>query len=117
MTIAGTKAIADDAVENLSITGRVNLALANLVFKDTDAFFGGFANVSVNYTGPKLNARLVGTADVENGSVATFIGTDRISFDRIKGRVIFTANNAQIENATGFLGGGRFTASGGALRS
>jgi len=115
MTIAGTKAIADDAVENLSITGRVNLALANLVFKDTDAFFGGFANVSVNYSGPKLNARLVGTADVENGSVATFIGTDRISFDRIKGRVIFTANNAQIENATGFLGGGRFTASGGAL--
>jgi translocation and assembly module TamB len=115
MTIAGTKALADDAVEDLSINGRVNLAFANLVFKDTDAFFGGFANVSVRYTGPKLTARLVGTADIENASVATFIGTDRISFDRIKGRVIFTANNAQIEDATGFLGGGRFTASGGAL--
>lgn len=115
MTIAGTKAIADDAVEDLSITGRINLALANLVFKDTDAFFGGFATVSVHYAGPKSTARLVGTADVENGSVATFIGSDRISFDRIKGRVIFTANQAEIENATGFLGGGRFTASGGAL--
>jgi len=115
MTIAGTKAIADDAVEDLSIDGRVNLALANLVFKDTDAFFGGFANVSVRYTGPKNTARLVGTADVENGSVAAFIGTDRISFDRIKGRVLFTANQAQIEGATGFLGGGKFTASGGAL--
>jgi translocation and assembly module TamB len=115
MTIAGTKAIADDAVEDLSITGRVNLALANLVFRDTDAFFGGFANVSVRYTGPKLTARLVGTADLENGSIATFLGNDRISFERVKGRVIFTANNAQIENATGFLGGGRFTASGGAL--
>jgi translocation and assembly module TamB len=115
MTIAGTKALADDAVEDLSINGRVNLALANLVFKDTDAFFGGFANVSVRYTGPKLSARLVGTADVENGSVAAFIGSDRISFDRIKTHVIFTANNAQIEDATGFLGGGRFTASGGAL--
>jgi len=115
MTIAGTKALADDAEEDLSINGRVNLAFANLVFKDTDAFFGGYANVSVRYTGPKHSARLVGTADIENGSVATFIGTDRISFDRIKGRVIFTANNAQIENATGFLGGGKFTASGGAL--
>ena len=117
MTIAGTKAIADDAVEDLSINGRVNLALANLVFKDTDAFFGGFANVSIHYTGPKNTARLIGTADVENASVAAFIGTDRISFDRIKGRVIFNANQAQIENATGFLGGGRFTASGGALLS
>ena len=115
MTIAGTKAVADDAVEDLSIDGRVNLALANLIFKDTDAFFGGFANVSVRYTGPKNTARLVGTADVENGSVAAFIGTDRISFDRIKGHVIFTANQAQIDGATGFLGGGKFTASGGAL--
>ncbi|HSU26282.1 MAG TPA: hypothetical protein VLI65_09880, partial [Pyrinomonadaceae bacterium] len=50
MTIAGTKALADDAVEDLSINGRVNLALANLVLKDTDAFFGGFATVSVRYT-------------------------------------------------------------------
>jgi hypothetical protein len=32
MTIAGTKALADDAVEDLSINGRVNLAFANLVF-------------------------------------------------------------------------------------
>jgi translocation and assembly module TamB len=115
MTIAGTKAVADDAVEDLTINGRVNLALANLLLKDTDAFFGGFANVSVRYTGPRLTARLVGTADVENGSFATFIGDDRISFDHIKGRVIFTENQAQIEDATGFLGGGRFTASGGAL--
>jgi translocation and assembly module TamB len=115
MTIAGTKALSDDAVEDLTINGRVNLALANLVLKDTDAFFGGFANISVRYTGPKPSARLVGTADVENGSLATFIGSDRISFERIKGRIIFTANNAQIEDATGFLGGGRFTASGGAL--
>jgi Uncharacterized protein conserved in bacteria len=114
MTIAGTKALADDAVEDLSINGRVNLALANLVLRDTDAFFGGFATVSVRYTGPKPTARLVGTADVENASVAAFVGSDRISFDRIKGHVIFTANEAQIENATGFLGGGRFTASGGA---
>jgi translocation and assembly module TamB len=115
MTIAGTKALADDAVEDLSINGRVNLTLANLVFKDTDAFFSGFATVSVHYSGPKVTARLVGTADVENGSVATFVGTDRLSFDRIKTHVIFTADQAQFEDATGYLGGGKFTASGGAL--
>lgn len=115
MTIAGTMALTDDGVENLSIDGRINLALANLVFKDTDAYFAGFAEVSVRYSGPKPTARLVGTANVDNGSVSTFIGTDRISFDRIKARVIFTANQAQIEDATGFLGGGKFVAGGGAL--
>ncbi|MGH7782357.1 MAG: translocation/assembly module TamB domain-containing protein, partial [Candidatus Binatia bacterium] len=50
-----------------------------------------------------------------NGSVATFIGSDRITFDRIKTAIIFTSNQAQIERATGYLGGGRFVASGGAL--
>ena len=115
MTIAGTIALTDDAANDLAVDGRVNLALANLVFKDTDAFFGGFATVSVRFSGPKATARLVGTANVENGSVATFIGTDRISFERIKSHVIFTANQAQFEDATGYLGGGKFTASGGAL--
>jgi translocation and assembly module TamB len=56
-----------------------------------------------------------GTAQVENGSVAAFIGSERITFDRIRTTVIFTSNQAQVERATGFLGGGRFVASGGAL--
>jgi translocation and assembly module TamB len=115
MTIAGTKALANDAVEDLSINGRVNLSLLNLVLKDTDAFFSGFADVAVHYAGPKLTARLSGTANVDNGGVATFIGTDRLSFERIKTRIIFTANQAEIEEATGYLGGGKFVASGGAL--
>ncbi|MFN6962431.1 MAG: translocation/assembly module TamB domain-containing protein [Pyrinomonadaceae bacterium] len=117
MTIAGTKALADDAVEDLTIDGRVNLNLLNLVTRDTDAFFSGFADVSVRYSGPKLTARLSGTANVDNGSVSTFVGTDRISFERIKTRIIFSSNQAQIDEATGYLGGGRFTASGGALLS
>lgn len=117
MTIAGTKALADDATENLSIDGRVNLSLLNLVLKDTDAFFAGFANVSIRYNGPKLTARLSGTANVDNGSVSTFVGTERITFDRIKTRILFSSNQAQIDEATGYLGGGKFTASGGALLS
>jgi translocation and assembly module TamB len=34
---------------------------------------------------------------------------------RLRGRVLFTANQAQIERMEGYLGGGRFVASGGAL--
>jgi len=41
MAISGTLALTDDATNDLGVSGRVNLALANLVLKDTDAFFGG----------------------------------------------------------------------------
>ncbi len=56
-----------------------------------------------------------GQADFQNASISAFVGSERVSFQRVEGRVIFTSNQAQIDNLTGFLGGGRFTASGGAL--
>ena len=40
---------------------------------------------------------------------------ERLTLNRVQGRILFTSNQAQIENLTGFLGGGRVTASGGAL--
>ena len=111
MTIAGTKALTDDGINNLSIDGRVNLTLANLATKDT--FFSGFADASIRLSGPNATARLSGTANVVNGSVATFVGSDRFTFDRVKARVIFTTNQVEIEEATGYLGGGKFVATGG----
>jgi translocation and assembly module TamB len=121
MTIAGTKALADDASENLEINGRVNLSLLSLFLKDTDAFFAGFADVAVRYAGPKTTARLSGTAALSNASVSTFFGTERLTLDRIttpeNRPIIFSANQAQVDEVNGFLGGGRFTASGGALLS
>lgn len=113
MTITGTVALANSASNNLSVDGRISLNLLNLVTKDT--FFAGTADVAVRYIGSFGSARLSGTAYTENASVATFIGTDRLSLDRIKTRVVFTADQAEIEEATGYLGGGRFTATGGAL--
>ena len=113
MTIAGTKALTANGVNNLTIDGRVNLSLANLATKDT--FFSGFADTSIHLSGPDSTARLSGTANVVNGSVATFIGTDRFTFDRVKARVIFTTNQVEIEEANGYLGGGKFTATGGAF--
>ncbi|MEO6051406.1 MAG: translocation/assembly module TamB domain-containing protein [Pyrinomonadaceae bacterium] len=111
MTIAGTKALTDDGINNLSIDGRVNLNLLNLASKDT--FFAGFADASVRLSGPNSTARLSGTANIVNGSVATFLGSDRFTIDRLKARLIFTSNQVEVEEATGYLGGGKFVASGG----
>ncbi len=113
MTISGIIALTNTASNNLSVDGRISLNLLNLVTKDT--FFAGNADVAVRYIGSFESARLSGTAYTENASVAAFIGTDRLSLDRIKTRVVFTADQAEIEDATGYLGGGRFTATGGAL--
>ncbi|MEO7538403.1 MAG: translocation/assembly module TamB domain-containing protein [Pyrinomonadaceae bacterium] len=111
MTISGTKALTEEGVNNLSIDGRVNLNLLNLATRDT--FFAGFADASVRLSGPNSTARLSGTANVLNGSVATFLGSDRFTVDRLKAKVIFTTNQVEIEEATGYLGGGKFTGSGG----
>lgn len=113
MTIAGTKALTDNGINNLSIDGRVNLTLLNLLTEDT--FFAGFADASVRFLGPNTTARLSGTANIVNGSVATLLGSDRFTVDRLKARVIFTSNQVEIEEATGYLGGGKFTGSGGGI--
>ncbi len=113
MTIAGTKALTADGVNNLSIDGRVNLNLLNLASKDV--FFAGFADTSIRLLGPNSTARLTGTANVVNGSVATFLGSDRFTVDRLKARIIFTSNQVEVEEATGYLGGGKFRGSGGGI--
>lgn len=113
MTIAGVKALTADGTNNLSIDGRVNLNLLNLVTKDT--FFAGFADTAMRLSGPNSTARLSGTANVINGSVATFLGSDRFTFDRVKARLIFTSNQVEVDDASGYLGGGKFRGSGGGL--
>ena len=116
MAITGTVAFSESGNNNLAVDGRVNLSLLNIIpqIAASDTFFSGYADVAVRVTGPKGAPRLSGSANLDNGAIATFIGTDRITVDRLKARVIFTSNQAQIENATGYLGGGKFTASGGA---
>jgi translocation and assembly module TamB len=116
LTLAGTAALTPGGYNNLSVDGRINLILLNVVPGVTaaDAFFGGFADVAVRYYGAGRSARLSGTANLENAALSTFIGSSRLTMDRVNGRVLFTSNQAQIEQATGYLGGGRFVASGGA---
>jgi len=114
VTIAGTKAVISDGINNLSINGRVNLSLLNAFpqIAVTDTFFGGLADVSMRFTGTDNNPLISGTADLQNASLATFIGSDRLTFNRLNGRIVFSSNGARIERATGFLGGGEFVAGG-----
>ncbi len=117
VVIAGTKALTDDGINNLAIDGRVNLGLLNVIpgVAGSDIFFGGYAEIAMRLSGVNRTANLSGTASLENGSLGTFVGSSRLSFDRLSGRILFTSNQAQIEQLTGYLGGGRFVASGGAL--
>ena len=113
--VSGTKSLTDDGINNLAVDGKVNLRILNALSKDT--FFTGIADVAVRLNGVNKTARLTGSAELDNASVATFVGAQRLTLNRVQGRILFTSNQAQIENLTGFLGGGRVSASGGALLS
>ena len=115
LSVTGTKALNDAVNNDLAIDGRVNLALLNLASKD--AFFSGFADTSMRISGPNATARFVGTANVVNGGVSAFLGTDRFTANRVEARLIFTTDQVEIEHAHGYLGGGQFTANGGATLS
>lgn len=115
MTIAGTVSIVPNGSNNLTVNGRVNLALLNAFpqIGATDTFFSGFADVAIRITGPART--LSGTAELQNASVAAFFGASRLTANRLNGRILFSSNQAQIDRMTGMLGGGEFVASGGAL--
>lgn len=112
IVVSGTKALTENGINNLTVDGSINLSIFNALSRN--AFFAGISTVSVRLTGVNKTARLNGTADLKNSSVAAFIGAERITFERLNGRIFFTSNQAQIDELTGFLGGGRITASGGA---
>lgn len=113
LKISGTRALSESADNNISMVGRINLALLNPLV--TDTFFAGIADVNVRLNGPNATARLNGRADMVSASVSTFVSSERVSVERLKGTVIFTSNQAQIEKATGVIGGGTVTISGGAV--
>ncbi|HMQ03185.1 MAG TPA: translocation/assembly module TamB domain-containing protein [Pyrinomonadaceae bacterium] len=117
LTIAGSKALDDNGVNNLSVDGRINLSLLNAIpqLATADTFFSGFADVSMRLSGPNRTSRLTGTANLENASFATFMAANRLTIDRLKGRILFAGNQIQVDQASGYLGGGQFFASGGAL--
>lgn len=113
LTVSGTKALSASAVNNLNVNGKINLHALDVISKNT--FFTGLADLSVRLTGTNAESRLVGSAAVQNASLATFVGSENLALNRINGNLLFTSNQVQIENLTGYLGGGKVIASGGAL--
>lgn len=113
VVVSGTVALSNNAVNNLSIDGTVNLRVLDVISRNT--FFTGLAEVTVRLTGTNADPRLGGVGTLTNASFSTFVRTERITINRINGRVLFNSNQAQIEQMTGYLGGGRVVASGGAV--
>src|SRR5688572_5245171 len=116
VSVTGTYAISTGGLNSLSVEGRVNLALLNVIgpLKSADTFFGGFADASMRLGGTYEKPELSGSANLVNASLATFVGDERLTFERMNGRILFTSQQAQIERLSGYLGGGEFTATGGA---
>ncbi len=113
VVVNGTKALNEKGINNLTVDGKVNLRILDALSRNT--FFAGLADISIRLTGANKDARLNGSARTQGATVSTIVSNERLYFDRIRGRILFNANQAQLVNMTGYLGGGRVVANGGAV--
>ncbi len=115
VTLGGAIATNTGGRNTLSINGRVNLRVLGLF--SPDIFSSGIAELAVNVGGTYENQRVTGRASVTGASISVYLGDQRVQLSNLKGAVLFNARQAQIETLEGTLGGGKFTASGGAQLS
>ncbi|HVQ37827.1 MAG TPA: translocation/assembly module TamB domain-containing protein [Pyrinomonadaceae bacterium] len=113
IVLGGTLAIAPGGRQSMTADGQLNLRVLNGL--SPDAFTSGTAEVAVRITGSYESPRLNGTASVAGGSISLLIGNERWTIANLKALVRFSSNQAQIDSMTGTLGGGRLSATGGAL--
>lgn len=113
ITFGGTAALGAGGQQNLTVNGDLNLRVLNNL--SPNILMAGAARVGVSVTGTFEAPRINGTASVAGATFATFIGDERLTATGINGVVRFNENQARIETLTGTLGGGRVSASGGAL--
>jgi translocation and assembly module TamB len=113
IVLGGTLAIASGGRQTMTADGQLNLRVLNGL--SPDAFTSGTAEVAVRVTGTYEAPRLNGTASVAGGSVSLLIGNERWTITNLQALVRFSSNQAQIDTLSGILGGGRISATGGAL--
>ena len=113
VVLDGTLATATGGKQNLNVNGDLNLRVLNGV--SPDFFSSGSAEVAVRINGTFEDPRMIGTASLNNASVSVLIGNDRWTVANLKAALRFTANQAQIDSLNGTIGGGRVSATGGAL--
>ena len=113
IVLDGTLATASGGRQSLNVNGDLNLRVLNGV--SPDFFSSGSAEVAVRINGTFEDPRMIGTASLNNASVSVLIGNDRWTVANLKAALRFTANQAQIDSLNGTIGGGRVSATGGAL--
>jgi translocation and assembly module TamB len=113
IVLHGTLATGAGGTQNLNVNGDLNMRVLNGV--SPDFFSSGSAEVAVNIRGSFEDPRVLGTASLNNASVSVLLGNERWTVANLQAALRFTANQAQIDSLTGSLGGGRVSATGGAL--
>ena len=113
IVLDGTLATAAGGRQTLNINGDLNMRVLNGI--SPDFFSSGTAVMAVRINGTFEDPRMLGTASINNGSVSVLLGNDRWTVANLRAAIRFTANQAQIDSLNGTLGGGRVSATGGAL--
>ncbi len=113
IVLGGTYAIGAGGRQNLTVDGKLNLRALNGL--SPDIFLAGAADVAVRVGGSFEQPRLSGSASLAGASVSVLVTDERLSVQNVRGRIIFNANQAQIDYLNGTIGGGRVSATGGAL--
>jgi translocation and assembly module TamB len=113
IVLDGTLATASGGKQNLNINGDLNLRMLNGI--SPDFFSSGTAAMAVRINGTFEDPRLIGTASLNNASVSVLLGNERWTVSNLRASLRFTANQAQIDSLQGTIGGGRVSATGGAL--
>jgi translocation and assembly module TamB len=116
LVINGPVAIRAGGKQNLDANGSLNLRVLNILSKDV--FLSGVSDLHMRVAGsfekPRLNGT-VSTTSPSGASMAVLVGNDRWQISNIKSVIRFSADQAQIEQLTGMLGGGHVSVSGGAV--
>lgn len=113
IVLDGTLATAAGGRQSLNVNGDLNMRVLNGI--SPDFFSSGTAEVAVRINGTFEAPRMIGTASVNNASVSVLLGNDRWTVANLRAGIRFTANQAQIDSLNGTIGGGRISATGGAL--
>jgi translocation and assembly module TamB len=111
--VGGTLATASGGTQNFTVDGNLNLRVLNGV--SPDVFSSGTADVAVRFGGTYESPRLNGTASLTGASLSLLLGNERWMISNLRSLVRFNSDQAQIESLSGTMGGGRVTATGGAL--
>lgn len=113
--IVGKAAVGAGGTNDLDVNGSLNLRLLSSASRNL--FLSGTASIAVGVDGPFERPQVTGTASVQNASLALLLENERLTATQINGLVRFNSNQANLESLTGRLGGGRVSATGGALIS